>query len=252
MKKLLFSLSFSGVLLLTGCFETTQEITLNEDGTGTLNNTSDMSAMIGLIKQMGGSDATKLGEEAVDTTFSLASQVDSISNLTDEEKELLKKGSVHINMNMKDDKFISTMSFPFSKPDEISALIKLSAKVTQESLKQQLGNNPAFGDAIQDTSQTSSMDDYFTMSFSNGLLVKTINKEKYAGAADDEYLKGMKETAAMGIPMTATYIINLPRPAKKVEGKNVQISEDKKKITVKTDIDDFFDDPAKMEFRIEY
>ena len=252
MKKIFLLLPFIIVFLLAGCLNTTQEITLNEDGSGTLNNTSDMSAMIGIIKQMGGDDAAKMGEEAVDTTFSLASLADSISNLSNEEKELLRKGQMHTNMNIKDSKLISTMSFPFSKPEEIDALNKLSAKVNQETMKQQIGDNPALGNTMQDAPPASSMDDYFTISFSNGLLVKTINKEKYAGVADDEYLKGMKETAAMGLPMTATYIINLPRPAKKVEGKNVQVSEDKKKITVKIEIDDFFDDPAKMEFRIEY
>jgi hypothetical protein len=105
---------------------------------------------------------------------------------------------------------------------------------------------------MEDMPTPTSIEDYFTTSFSKGLLLKKLNKEKYAGADKDEYLKGMKESAGMGMPMTTTYIINLPRPAKKVEGKNVKLSDDKKKVTVATDIDDFFDDPSKFEFRIEY
>jgi len=53
MKKIVFSLITSVTLLLTSCLETTQEITLNEDGSGTISNTNDMSALIGIAKQMG-------------------------------------------------------------------------------------------------------------------------------------------------------------------------------------------------------
>jgi len=37
-----------------------------------------------------------------------------------------------------------------------------------------------------------------------------------------------------------------------VEGKGIKLSEDKKTITISSDLDDFFDDPSKLEYRIEY
>ena len=79
--------------------------------------------------------------------------------------------------------------------------------------------------------------------FTDDKIERTINKEKYAKAEADEYLQGIKQASAMGIPVTSTLIINLPRPAEKVEGANAKLSEDKKKLTVKVDIDDFFDHP---------
>ena len=48
------------------------------------------------------------------------------------------------------------------------------------------------------------------------------------------------------------YKFNLPKPAKKAEGKNVKLSEDKKKVTITTSAEDFFEDVSKLEFRIEY
>ena len=56
----------------------------------------------------------------------------------------------------------------------------------------------------------------------------------------------------MGIPVGVTCIINLPKPAEKVEGKNVTLSDDKKKVTIKADLDDLFNDPEKLEFKIKY
>ena len=240
-------------LLLSGCFETTQEINLNEDGSGTLSNTNDMSALAGLAKQMGGKEVEKMDNEVIDTTMALSSQVDSIKGLTSEEKELMKRGTMHVNMNLKDDKFITTMMFPFASPAEIKVYNQLTGKVLAQTMKEQIGNNvkDSIG-GIEDVPVPSSFDDYFSLDFSKGLLVKILNKEKYAGVANDVFLKNMKESATMGIPMTATYVINLPRVAIRVEGKNAKLSDDKKKVTIKADIDDFFDDPATMEFRIEY
>ncbi len=250
MKKIFLLITLFATLFLAGCFETTQEINLNEDGSGTLSTTNDMSAIIGLVKQMGSKETDKIGDQAIDTTIALSSQVDSIENLTPQEKELLKKGTMHVNMNLKDEKFSTNIRFPFTSPSEIKKYNQLTDKVMGEALKDKLGDSPVPG--MEEMPSPTSIEDYFTMSFSKGLLIKKLDKEKYAGAANDKFLNGMKESAGMGMPMTTTYIINLPRAAKKAEGKNVKLSADKKKVTIETDIDDFFDDAAKFEFRIEY
>jgi hypothetical protein len=250
MYKLIFSLLTAGALVLTGCLETTQEITLKADGSGTIKNTSDLSALIGLAKQMGGgAEMEKMAEEKVDSTFSLDKGADSIPNLTPDERELAKKGTANIKMSLKEEKFSTSLLFPFSTPSEIALYNKISAKISAETMKEQMGNMPLGGDEMP---EQSSFDDYYIISYANGLLTKVLNKEKYASAANDEYLKGVKEASAMGLPMKATYIINLPKPAIKAEGKGIQLSDDKKKVTVTADIDDFFDDPSKLEYRIEY
>jgi hypothetical protein len=252
MKKIVFSLLICSSLFLTGCLETTQEITLNDDGSGTVSNTNDMSALIGLVKQMGGAgEMEKAGDQKIDSSFSLAAGADSIPNLTPEEKELVKKGMAHILMNLKEEKFLTNIKFPFSSASEIQACNKLSGKILAETMKSQMaGGMPMSGsDAMP---EASSLDDYYTYEFSNGELKKKLNKEKYATAADDEYLKGIKEAGGMGLEMKANYIINLPRAAKEVEGKGAKLSDDKKKVTLSVSIDDFFEDPSLLEFKIKY
>ena len=56
----------------------------------------------------------------------------------------------------------------------------------------------------------------------------------------------------MGLSVTSTLIINLPRPAEKIEGSNAKLSDDKMQVTVKVDIDDFFDSPEKLEFKVKF
>jgi hypothetical protein len=160
-------------------------------------------------------------------------------------------------MSLADEQFSTILSFPFSNTKEISQLNKLSSKVIGSAMKDQMANSP-MGEAgegmpgMDDMPDPSSFDDYYDIKFTDDKIERTINKEKYAKAAADEYLQGIKQASVMGIPVTSTLIINLPRPAEKVEGKNVKLSEDKKKVTVKVDIDDFFDHPENLEFKVKF
>jgi hypothetical protein len=103
-----------------------------------------------------------------------------------------------------------------------------------------------------DSSKIKTFDDYYDVTMTDKLISKTLNKEKYAAASDDESMKALKQMSGMGSPITSNYIINLPRPARKVEGKAIKLSGDKKKATLMVTSDDFFDDPSKFEYRIEY
>ena len=87
------SISLVGIIcciLLAGCFETTQEITINKNGTGVFSNTTDLSNMLGLLKQMGGEEAEKM--ENKDTTILLKGAADSIPGLTNDQKDIGKRG----------------------------------------------------------------------------------------------------------------------------------------------------------------
>lgn len=238
--------------MLTGCLETTQEVTLDENGSGTLSTTSDMGMLLGMAKQMGGgAELENAGDKAMDTIIYFGATADSIPDLTADDKALLKKGNMNLKFNLKNDEFKTKLNFPFSNAEELGRFNSLTGKMLSLALKNQMGD-ASMGGLGGQMPAFSSFDDYFTLEISNGELKKKLNKEKYAAVASDEFLNGLKEAAGMGLPVGATYIYNLPRPAEKVEGKNVKLSEDKKKVTVKVELDDFFEDPEKFEFKIKY
>lgn len=251
MQKFILTVLTICTLALTGCFETTQEITLNEDGSGTFSATNDLSGMISMAKQMGGgSEIEKAGEQNIDSTISMKDKADSIPGLSPQEKEMIKNGTLNVKMNLKAENFFTKLTFPFSKPSQIAVYNKLSGKILAEAMKNQMAEGPSM--PMDQMPEPTSFDDYYTIEFSEGELTKKVNKEKYAGAEKDEYLKGVKQMSSMGLTMKANYVINLPRPAQKAEGKNVKLSEDKKKVTISADIDDFFADASSLEFKIKY
>ncbi len=251
MKKIIFSFIAGISLFLTGCLETTQEITLNADGSGTIMNKSDMSQLIAAAKQMGGAEEIgKAGEQKIDSTVSMKEGADSIPNLTPEEREMARKGVLNILFDLEAENCYTKMTFPFASASEIGAYTKLSNKILAETLKGQMGDGGPMGEGGMP--EASSFDDYYTIEYTNGSLSKKLDKEKYAGAESDPYLKGVREAGAMGLAMKANYVINLPRPATSLEGKGAKLSEDKKQVMISANVDDFFDDPSMFEFSVKY
>ena len=241
-------------VFLTSC-ETTKEITIQKDGSGNVVNTTDMSALLAMAKMSGQANEQldKVKDTKMDTSFSMESMVSMAPDLTDAEKELVKKGTIGINMNMADEKFLIKLSFPFNNGKDIQQLDKLSSQVITQVMKKQMDSAenkmPAgVGDAGL---PKASIDDYYDVTYSKGVIEKKLNKEKYANVNSDEEMKSLKEMSGMG-GGNNTIIINLPSPAKKAVGKKVTLSEDKKKVTIVNSAEDFFDDGASLEYRIEY
>lgn len=252
MKKIFFVLT-AACFVLTGCLETTQEITFKEDGSGTLTNTSDMGTLLDMVKTMGaGSELEKAGDKTMDTTIALAGMTDGMTEASAEEKQLLSKGSMGLKMNLKESQFKTTLSFPFANTDQISVFSKLTSKVVGSLLKDEMASSPMASQMGGDMPDITSIEDYYTLKFEKDGVKRTLNKDKYAGVSNDEYLSGLKQATAMGLEAHNTCIINLPKAAQKVEGKNAVLSDDKMKVTIKATLDEFFDSPEALEFKVKW
>lgn len=254
MKKIIYLVLTCFTIVLAGCFDTTEELTLNTDGSGTISTTNDMSNVFSMMGQMGGGSQQLDKLKDMDTTIKFASLMDSIKNLSAEEKKLISKGTMKIVVNQKAEKLISSTSFPFQKASDVAIIQKAFPKVGEEATKK-MGSGKMempMGMNEDDMPKPKTFDDYFDMVITSNSITKTLNKEKYATAADDQYMKILQQMGGMGASATQHYVFNLPRPATKVEGKGLKLSDDKKKVTLTVTSDDFFDEPKKFEFRIEY
>lgn len=249
MKKLLGFFLAGGIIALTSC-ETTREITLNDNGSGKMVTTTDMSSLVGIAKMSG--NETKGMDQAIDTTIALDKMVDSIPELTTGEKALVKKGMLGLKIDMGDEKMITRLEFPFENTAQIKTLDAVSDKVMTQAMKSRSDGKDDGNPFADGQMPKASLDDYYAMTYGSGLIERKHIPEKYAKIGEDEGMQALKEVTEQGMPMTTTLIYNLPRPAKKAEGRNVKLSEDKKKVTITSSTDDFFDDVTKLEFRVEY
>jgi hypothetical protein len=253
MKKTVLLLAVVSVLFLTSC-QTTKEITLQDDGSGTYLVTTDMSGMIGMAKMSAPPEKLEMmKDKAMDTTFALDKMADMLEDLTEAERVKVRKGTLGLNMNMTDDKFITKLSFPFANATEIGELDRLSSKIVTGFLKKQMGEEAGKmpqGMPADDEIPDASIDDFFDVKTSSGVFQRKLNDEKF-NAFSPEKKQAMQQMSSMGVG-NSTIIINLPRPVKKTEGKNITVSDDKKKVTIESSAEDFFENAKDLEFKIEY
>jgi hypothetical protein len=260
MKKSILIFLASCMVCLTSCFEVTQDLTINKDGSGTLSSTTDMSQMVALAMQMAG-DKLKDQKMNMDTVIPYKAILDSIKEMSASNRELLKNGQLHVVMKMDDSKYLINSAIPFKNIGDVekinTAMQKdVSSKFLENAMKEamkQAGKQDSNSMVpSQQMPPLSLPENYFTLTCKNGLISRTADKTKLATLDQDEMLTQMKQIGAMGAPLKTTFVINLPKPAKKTEGKNITVSDDKKTITISNELNDLFDDPSLFEFKIEY
>ena len=248
------------LLLLTGCLEVTQNLAINKDGSGVISSTTDLSQAVTLAMQMAG-DKIKEQKMNMDTTVRFNTMFDSAKNMSAANKELLKNGLVHVVMRMDDNKYLITSSIPFKKMADIekinSAMQKdVSGRFLDNALKEAMKqSNTRDTSSLPEPPQAPALslpENYFILTCKNGLISRTADKTKLALLDQDEMLNQMKQIGAMGAPLKTNFVIQLPRPAKKFEGKNLTLSDDKKTVTISNELNDLFEDPSLFEFRVEY
>ncbi len=256
MKKILFLFCLSSSIIFSGCFEIIQETTINNDETGIFKHTTDLSTIIGMAKMMGGGEDLKKIGDAKDTTISLVKLADSIQGISEKERGILRTGTLNLLMNMQDEKFLVTFIFPYTDPTDVSAMAVLLKKIRKDVVGGQMDALAGKGEETkklgEGVSETTEIDEFFDVVQTKGKLSRTLNKDRYAKVGEDQGLKSLQEMSQMGSPMTVKTILNLPRPATKIEAKGAEISADKKKITITATIDDLFEKPSKFEYLIEY
>lgn len=257
------------MFVLSGCFDTVQESTINEDGSGVFVSTMDMGKLLGMAKMMAGEkeEMKDMDKMKKDTTIYLKDIKDSIKNLSDAEKKLMDKGSLKVIMSMPDEIFTMAFTFPYSQPADLPTINSLLKKTKQNVMTDQMGKlmgskkdktddkdvkDDDFLAEMKPDSSSTEVDDYYKYKYEKGKISKKLNKEMFANVENDKSLTTLKEMSQMGMSSTMKTIINLPKPAKKAEGKGVKLSTDRKKVTIEGTLDDFFENAAYFEYEIEY
>ncbi len=259
MKKILSFLLASVTLVLAGYFETTEDVTINANGSGTYIVDMDMSGLFSILEMMKDADTTatanlqkSLGRD-IDSVINMRDYTDTAKNISPEYKALMRNAKLHMLIKEKDQQLKMKMTFPFSKIDDIGKLAKLSrsgegTNIIGKALQSNT-NTPAFGGGQADMSDLSN---YYSLTYKNGLIERKINPEKVkeltASAAGSEKNEMMDMMASVKM----NTVIHLPRAAKRVQGEKAKLSADKKTITVNNTAADLFGSAKAFDFRIEY
>jgi hypothetical protein len=247
--KLYKLLSFSFLLsTLTSC-TFTENITINDNGTGKFSVDMDGSSLMAMA---GDQMSQQMGAEAkkeIDSSFTFKqlfeAKKDSIAKLSPEiQKELKKLENFVVNTKMSSEKkeFLMTLSTDFKNVNEmqdilqtLSTLQKLEGGAATSPFGSNFGNN-------------------------NSKLSYTYDGKKFSRKAVIDTKKGAEKAKDSAPDMSkmifasSNYILkyHFPKKIKKVSNPNALFSEDRKTITIQYPFTDYMENPDKLNFDVEF
>jgi hypothetical protein len=249
-----------GCVFFASCLEINEEVQIKENGSGQLSTTMDMAQLIDMMQAMGGEEFDKKKDEKIDSVIYLKNVVDTAKNLTAEQKNLLRDGKVSIKMDLAAKEFKINMNYPFASLERLQKLnstLSAGGMGFSNIMKDTMGGGGKDKPGLDQpsNSETPEMDQLlgiFDYTISNGLIKKSVNAERLKKLQDNPKMAEMKQGADMGIEVLYNVTYKLPRAAKRVDNPKAKLSDDKKTVTLRTNLMEIFTKPEQFAFTIEY
>lgn len=230
-------------ITLTSC-TFTENIYLNEDGTGKFSIDMDGSGLMAMVPE----DSIKT-QKAVDTTFSFkdlfADKRDSIAKLPKAEQDRLKKlesFSVRTKMNPTDKQFLFTMFTDFKSVGDLQDAMSTMDQVKGSSKG---SDNPLLAAGGIGSNNSDLKYTYDGKKFTRKA---TVLKKEILEVENDS------AEAYKMIFESSTYVIkyHFPKRVKKVSNSTALYSEDRKSITIEYPFSEYMENPDKLNFEVEF
>jgi hypothetical protein len=246
-------LGFIICLSLSSCLEITEETSIKENGSGRFYTSMDMAQLVEMMQAMGGEEFEKRKNEKIDSSFYLASIVDTSRRLNVTEKKLFRAGKCQVKMDFSKKQFLLSMEFPFNSLQELQMINRgmTDGKISFSGLTQM-----AMGSKDKQKEEAGPELDQllgiFNYSIENGLIGRSLNKEKYNRLVSDPKMAEMKQAAEMGIEIGYNTVYKLPRPAKKLDNPKAVLTDGRTTVTLKQNLMKLFSAPEDFAFSISY
>ncbi|MBK6935904.1 MAG: hypothetical protein IPH18_02715 [Chitinophagaceae bacterium] len=183
----LHMLLFAVLSAVSGCLEISNEITINEDGSGKIIQSVDLGQVLPAAEKNAGEDVkAKLPDLKTDTVYALAVFAEGLRDLSDVEKSMIKKGELRVTIDSKAKKFFVATALPFAAVEEIEMLQSVSEKIITEFV-----NNTGaelFHRHRDEIPVLKTIDEFFTTTYADGQIARTLNSKKYETVANDDFL----------------------------------------------------------------
>lgn len=247
--KLYKLLSFSFLLAIFTSCTFTENIYINDNGSGKFSVDLDGSSMMAMAGDQLGEQMGADAKKNIDSTFTFKQLIeekkDSISKLSPEAQKEIKKLEnfvFNIKMNGEQKQFLMNIATDFKNVNELQDILQ-----TMSTLQKLEGgaspSNPfaGLGDNKSKLSYT-----YDGKKFTRKAI---IDKQKLTEKAADSTADMSKMIFA-----SSNYVVkyHFPKKIKKVSNPNALFSEDRKTITIQYPFTDYMENPDKLNFDVEF
>ncbi|MBP0903240.1 hypothetical protein ACFSKN_14815 [Mariniflexile gromovii] len=232
-------------IVLTSC-QFSENIYINADGSGKMEFSFDGSQLM----QMAGDKMGESQEKAIDSTFSFkelfSSMKDSISKLSEEEQQKLKRlepFNMHMVMDPKTSKMNFEMFTDFKNVNELQDMFKAMKSFGDLKGKEKAGaeNNPFSSFGGDGTTEL----DYKYDGKTFKRTAKILDKEAHKQVTDS-----IGQMAMMFGSSTYKLNYHFPKPIKSVSNETAMFSADRKTVTVEYGFMDYIANPEALNLEV--
>jgi len=263
MKQFFAGIACAFTLALTSC-QFSENVYINEDGSGTMEFKMDASEMMEMVGQMGGgqtegdeesdgqSNGMKGMDKAMDSTIVfkdfLRDNRDSISKLSLEDQQkirALEDFKMHMLMDPETKKMVFNLSTEFKSADKLQDMFKAMNNFSNlQGSNDALQNAPA--SPFSGMGEGSSTDVQY--SFDGTVFKRTgviLNEELHEQSIDS-----LGESAMVFASSEYTINYHFPRPVKSFSKEGALFSEDRKTVTYEVGFLEVLKDPKLLSFEV--
>ena len=260
-KKIITLCSFISSLFLVSCFNMDEDINITNSGSGTYTVNMDMSGMFQMIQMMKMMDTTAsssnslLGMGNIDSTIFMKNYLDTVTNITPQERELFTNATIHIIENDDNQILKVKMDMPFKSITDYQKLMTMmtanGGMANMMGKIKGMGSDDMMGMGT-DENAPPDIQSIYIIATGDNFLEKKVDEKKLADLKANPQWEQMQMSAGMMGSYTTTTTIHLPRPAKTATGDKVKLSDDKKTITISASFSDLFDKPESLAYMVEF
>jgi hypothetical protein len=234
------------IVLLTSC-TFTENIYINEDGTGKFSVDMDASGLMAMMP------ADSLGTtKPMDSTFTFKQlfqeKKDSIAKLPIEQQQRLKKLE---GFSMRTKMIPAEKQFMFSVFTDFKNVSDLQDAMTTINDAQGAAKDKSIDNPLLPSSGFGNNNSILKYSYDGKKFTRkaTLLKKEVATTENDS-----AEAAYKMIYESSTYTVNyhFPKKVKKVSNKKALYSEDRKTITIEFPFNEYMKEPEKLNFEVEF
>ena len=244
---------------LTSCFDTVEEFTFNDDGSGSYSMKVDMIKMFEMMGSMLNDSSFGGGskDQTVDSTWSMQKDIDAAQNLSSEEKNFFRNGQTHLEVNLPTKKMYFQFDMPFKNqsdfqkyyPNTPKALSNLKSD-EKKSADDSTSSGSMGGFNLTPKGDATAVNQFFDIKTGQGFFERKIKKEELKKYFESDSM--MTQMKPMLGNVYCSTILHFQRPVKSVSNPYATISDDKKTVTFKFPFSDYTERPEVFNFRIEY
>lgn len=261
MKILRYCFAVAICFLMNSCLDTEEQIALNTNGGGNYKIVVNMDGILSKIKMFAQQqDLSAL--DKIDSSIYLKDYVDTASQISAEDKALLRDGSLALHADADKDEMSFSISVPFKQNADLNLIKERLASIMNNtsllsSAMSMGGEMPGGNNEMRMNSPKNSINPFekaYSFSVSESTVSNSLVNKKFITdtLAQDSSMQMMKQMAPLFGDTRYTATFALPREAKHYSGNNIKLSDDKKTISFSATLTEILDNPELLEYRVDF